>query len=76
MTLPPVAPLSALRVVTLGRESWSQILKRIVIEQSSRKDIRVLDYTCHVDMYRNKNGEDRYPSDHLPISSNIVINKY
>ena len=37
------------------------------------KSIKVLDYTCHADMYKDKNGEDRYPSDHLPISSNIVI---
>ena len=33
------------------------------------KDIKVLDYTVHDDKY----GDDRYPSDHLPISSNIVI---
>ena len=33
------------------------------------KDIKVLDYTAYEDKY----GDDRYPSDHLPISSNIVI---
>lgn len=33
------------------------------------KDIKVLDYT----VYSDKHGENRYPSDHLPISSNIVI---
>lgn len=37
------------------------------------KDIKVLDYTCHDDMYIDKNGDYRYPSDHLPISSNIII---
>ena len=35
------------------------------------KDIKVLDFSVHGDKY----GEnDRYPSDHLPISSNILIN--
>lgn len=33
------------------------------------KNIKVLDYTVHDDKY----GDGRYPSDHLPISSNIVI---
>ncbi|WP_286845615.1 endonuclease/exonuclease/phosphatase family protein [Proteiniphilum sp. UBA5310] len=34
------------------------------------KDIRVFDFTVHEDKY----GEDnRYPSDHLPLSSNIEI---
>lgn len=37
------------------------------------RDINVLDYICHKDMYKDANGEDRYPSDHLPISSNIII---
>ena len=37
------------------------------------KDIKVLDYTSHEDLYKDKNGDDRYPSDHLPISSNIII---
>lgn len=34
------------------------------------KDIQVLDFTVHDDKYGEHN---RYPSDHLPISSNIVI---
>lgn len=33
------------------------------------KDIKVLDYTTYEDKY----GDEQYPSDHLPISSNIVI---
>ena len=37
------------------------------------KDIKMLDYTAHEDMYEDINGDDRYPSDHLPISSNIII---
>jgi len=37
------------------------------------KDIKVLDYTSHEELYKDKNGDDRYPSDHLPISSNIII---
>lgn len=37
------------------------------------KDIKVLDYTAHEDMYEDINGDDRYPSDHIPISSNIIF---
>lgn len=33
------------------------------------KDIEVLDFTVHDDKY----GDDRYPSDHLPISATIKI---
>ena len=33
------------------------------------KDIKVVDYTVYEDKY----GDDRYPSDHLPISSRIII---
>ncbi|WP_286845614.1 endonuclease/exonuclease/phosphatase family protein [Proteiniphilum sp. UBA5310] len=34
------------------------------------KDIKALDYTVYDDTYGE---EDRYPSDHFPISSNIII---
>lgn len=39
------------------------------------KDITVLNYSTHADKYEHSNFELRYPSDHLPISSTILMNQ-
>lgn len=37
------------------------------------KGIKVLDYVSYEDVYVDEHDDYRYPSDHLPISSNIII---
>lgn len=37
------------------------------------KDIIVKDFTTHIDTYLGHNDEQRFPSDHLPISSTIYL---
>lgn len=37
------------------------------------KDIIVKDFTTHLDTYLGHNDEQRFPSDHLPISSTIYL---
>lgn len=39
------------------------------------QNIKVLDFYTYDDKYENSDGEFRYPSDHLPISANILLSK-